>query len=306
MTTAIAAGACSASASVKSIRCAGLAGDPDRVVRPVLPDLGDHVLRVGTAGVGSVMKTLTDRVILADRPGRRHHSTPSIAAMSWASGSSARRGLADHLDRRDAGRRVLLRQGVEEVPVRARSAAAAARRSCAAPVAAPARPAAENQQHTDRPPARAGAGSTGPAGRRSPPRGRRRRAGWSASAARAPWSARRACIIRAPASASNAGTRVSATSSATTTTLTPAAPTARRISRLEQHQAGQADRHGDPGEQHRAAGGAHRRSTSASVRAALVDRVVRVRTACAAPPGSGRRSAGRSRCTGQGPSPSRR
>ena len=113
-------------------------------------------------------------------------------------------------------------------------------------------------------------------------------------------------IIRAPASASSAGTRVSATSSATTTTLTPAAPTARRIRaskssrpdrliatvipenitvrpavRHRRHQGVGAGRPGRPG------------GASPPVCRAV-------------PPGSGTRSAGRSRCTDPARARSRR
>ena len=60
--------------------------------------------------------------------------------------------------------------------------------------------------------------------------------------------------IRPPTSASSAGTRVSAASSATTTTAAPAAPMARNVGYVEDHQGGQRDRDGQCRERDRAPG----------------------------------------------------
>ncbi len=79
--------------------------------------------------------------------------------------------------------------------------------------------------------------------------------------------------ILAPAIAISAGTRVSATNSATTTTLTPAAPTARRIFAWNSSRPDRLIATVTP-ENSTVRPAVRMVITSASVRAALVDRVV--------------------------------
>ena len=220
------------------------------------------------------------RVLIADRARRRDQLDALHGRdLLGQRGHLLRRGLADDLDGRGSRTPGTARPGCRRRAGPARSAAAVGHRSCAAPSAAPARPGCRGSAAPRPPPATAAAASSGPARRRSPPRGRRRRAGRSVSGAPGSWSAPRAGASAAPASASSAGTRVSATSSATTTTLTPAAPTARRILAWNTSSPDRLIATVIP-ENITVRPAVRIVATSASVRAALVDRVVRHTQMC--------------------------
>ena len=118
MTTATAPGASAASAAGEVDQPRGRPGDPGRVVRRVAADRFDDRPRLGRSGVGVLHVHREGRVALADGGRRRHQSHAGVHRdLRGQRRHLLRRGLPDHLDGRDAQRRVVLGQGVEELPV---------------------------------------------------------------------------------------------------------------------------------------------------------------------------------------------